>query len=211
MSTKKLAIIGVLCGLGMIANLFISFPIIPAASFLSYDPKDIVIIMGGFIYGPLSAALMSFVCSILEIMFRGGNLIDVLMNVISTCAIACTAAVFYQIDHSRKGAIKGLIVGVILSTVLMVIWNYIVTPIYYGWPREAVVELIIPGIIPFNLLKGAINAVITIYLYKPFVSILRHNHLALREDKIGNKELKAILIFCLITLTCVVLANGGII
>ena len=168
--------------MAMVTNLLISFPLVPAASFLKYDPKDIIIVMGGFIYGPLTSFLMSFICSILEIMFKGGNALDVLMNMVSTCTFACVAAYAYQKQHTKKGAIVGLIAGVIISAGVMCLWNYVITPIYYGWPREEVVAILVPGILPFNLLKSGINAVITLFLYKPFVNILRHNNLANKNE-----------------------------
>ena len=78
MSTKKITTVGMLCAMAMIVNVFISFPIVPAVSFLRYDPKDILIVIGGFIYGPMTSLLMSFICSIFEIMLKGGNILDVL-------------------------------------------------------------------------------------------------------------------------------------
>ena len=53
MSTKKITTVGMLCAMAMIVNVLISFPIVPAVSFLRYDPKDILIVIGGFIYGPM--------------------------------------------------------------------------------------------------------------------------------------------------------------
>ena len=44
MSTKKITTVGMLCAMAMIVNVFISFPIVPAVSFLRYDPKDILIV-----------------------------------------------------------------------------------------------------------------------------------------------------------------------
>ncbi len=41
-----------------------------------------------------------------------------------------------------------------------------------GYPREAVVELLIPTFLPFNLIKGGLNAAITMILYKPIVTAL---------------------------------------
>ena len=47
MSTKKITTVGMLCAMAMIVNVLISFPIVPAVSFLRYDPKDILIVIGG--------------------------------------------------------------------------------------------------------------------------------------------------------------------
>ena len=96
MSTKKITTVGMLCAMAMIVNVLISFPIVPAVSFLRYDPKDILIVIGGFIYGPMISFLMSFICSVFEIMLKGGNILDVLMNMVSTCSFACMAAFMYK-------------------------------------------------------------------------------------------------------------------
>ena len=215
MNIKKLTTLGILCALAIVANLVISFPIIPSVAFLKYDPKDIIIIIGGFIYGPLSAMLMSLLTSIIEVLYRnaGGNiLIDVLMNVISTCSLACIAAYYYKKDHSKKGAIKGLIIGGIVSIVAMCLWNYIITPIYYGMPRSVVAAMIIPGILPFNLIKNAVNILIVIYLYKPIVNLLRRNNLANCADQ-GKITTSIVLFggFILITIILLFLIQYGII
>lgn len=176
-TTKKITTIGMLCALALIVNVLIHFPLVPAVSFLSYDPKDIIIVIGGFIYGPLSALVMSVITSFLEIMYRGGTLLDVLMNVISTCTFACTAAWIYKQKHTRQGALCGFLVGTICCVLSMMLWNYIVTPIYFGMPREAVAAMLIPGILPFNVLKCAMNAGITLFLYKPMVTLFRRGNL----------------------------------
>lgn len=41
---------------------------------------------------------------------------------------------------------------------------------------EAVLEIMIPVIIPFNLVKAGINAVVTYLVYKPIARLVRHEH-----------------------------------
>ena len=214
MNIKKLTTLGILCALAIVANLVISFPIIPSVAFLKYDPKDIIIIIGGFIYGPFSAMLMSLLTSIIEVLYRnaGGNiLIDVLMNVISTCSLSCIAAYYYKKDHSKKGAIKGLVIGGIVSVTAMCLWNYIITPIYYGMPRDVVAAMIIPGILPFNLIKNAINVLIVIYLYKPLVNLLRRNNLANSDEGKVGLAFIIFVAFIIITIILLFLVQYGII
>ena len=62
-------------------------------------------------------------------------------------------------------------------TAAMMLWNALITPFYMGIPRGAVLELLIPAFLPFNLLKGGLNAAITMLLYKPLVSALRRSGL----------------------------------
>lgn len=213
MNVKKLTTIGILSSLAVILSMFAYFPLVPAVPWLSYDPKDIVIVIGGFIYGPSASFLMSIVVSLLEIVFKGGSIIDVLMNVISTCAFACLAAYIYKKNHTKNGALIGLVCGVLCMTICMTIWNYIITPIYYQMPREAVVSMWLPGIILFNLLKAGINAGMTLFLYKSVVTILRRTNLVEKSDsrqKVGP-TLIIIGIFITVTLICIVLSIQGII
>ena len=203
MSTKKITTVGMLCSMAMIVNVFISFPIVPAVSFLRYDPKDILIVIGGFIYGPMTSLLMSFICSIFEIMLKGGNILDVLMNMVSTCSFACMAAFVYKKVHNQKGAVLGLVLGVMCTTISMLIWNYIITPIYYG----------MPGILPFNLIKATMNAAIVFFLYKPVVQILRRSHLVEKSDQQGSvyKGYVFVVGVVLVTMILFVLGYQGII
>lgn len=214
MTTKKITTLGMLCALAVIVNLLIHFPLIPSVEFLSYDAKDVIIVIGGFIYGPGSAFIMSVITSLLEIMYRGGNLLDVLMNVISTCTFACVAAWIYKRDHTRKGAFLGLGIGTVCSVLSMLLWNYIVTPIYFGMPREAVVSILIPGILPFNLLKCGLNTGLTLFLYKPIVGVFRRTSLVEHSsggDHAITKGTVLIGLFICASVICFILGFQGII
>ncbi len=214
MTTKKITTLGMLCALAVIVNLLIHFPLIPSVEFLSYDAKDVIIVIGGFIYGPGSAFIMSVITSLLEIMYRGGNLLDVLMNVISTCTFACVAAWIYKRDHTREGAFIGLGAGIVCCVLSMLLWNYIVTPIYFGMPREAVVSILVPGILPFNLLKCGLNSGLTLFLYKPIVGIFRRTSLVEHTsggDHAITKGTVLIGLFICASVICFILGFQGII
>ena len=128
---------------------------IPVVEFLSYDPKDVIICIGGFLLGPLTAFVISVVVSLVEMVtVSSTGPIGLLMNIISTCAFACTASLIYQKKRSMAGAVMGLAAGCATMAAAMMLWNYLITPLYMGYPREAVAELLIPMFLPFNLLKG---------------------------------------------------------
>lgn len=209
--TKKITTIGLLCGMAMVLNLLVSFPLVPAVSFLKFDPKDIIIVIGGFIYGPLTSFVISAICSVLELLFRGGTILDVLMNVIASCTFACTAAFIYKKVHTKNGAVLGLIAGTICCTLSMVLWNYIITPIYFGMPREAVVGMLLPGIVPFNLLKCGINAGITLFVYKPIVTALRHSGLVKESESVSTgKSMAVVGGFMVVSVLLIVCTMNGL-
>lgn len=176
--TKKMTTMALLCALSYIAMFISRFlpPLFVAFPFLKYDPKDAIIVIGGFLYGPLSAFTISLVVSLIEmISVSGTHIIGCFMNIASTCAFACTAAVIYKKYRSLKGGSIGLLMGTISATATMLVLNYLLTPIYTGMPREAVAGLLIPAILPFNLIKCVFNSALVMLIYKPVVKILRRS------------------------------------
>lgn len=171
-NTKKLTAASLLCAFAYIVML-ISKIIPEVAGFLQLDLKDVVIVSGGFILGPASALIISFVVSLLELLtVSNTGIIGMIMNVVSTAAFCCTAAIIYKYFRTVKGAVASLIFGTIALTVVMLLWNYYITPLYMKVPRDVVVSMLIPVFLPFNLIKGLINSSLTLVLYKPLVKSL---------------------------------------
>ncbi len=172
-STRYLAVCAMFVAIAFIMVLL--GKVIPNVSgFLSYEPKDAIIVIAGFIYGPLTCVLVSVLTSVIEMFtISGTGIYGLLMNVVSTCAFAVPAAAVYRSHRSQKGAVLGLAAGVLVMAAMMVAWNYIITPFYMGVPRSVVAGMLATVFLPFNLIKGGLNAAITLLIYKPIVSTLR--------------------------------------
>lgn len=189
---------------------------IPVVLFLKYDPKDIVITLGGLIWGPLTSCIVSVIVSLIEMVTISDNgVIGLIMNILSTCSFACTAAFIYKKMRTLKGAVIGLVAGSLAMTVVMLLWNYLITPIYMGYPRQAVAELLIPAFLPFNLLKAGLNAGFTFLLYKPVTTALRKAGY-LEDSTSTQKSKKPIglwIVSGVIVITCIllILSFNGII
>ncbi|MFG6368943.1 MAG: ECF transporter S component [Lachnospiraceae bacterium] len=184
--TKKLTTISMLCTLAYVA---VVVGRIPLVLFLKYDPKDVIIVIGGFIFGPLTSFAITIIVSIVQMFtISGTGILGCFMNIISSCSFACTAAFIYKRKHRLSGALFGLFCGCGCQAVVMMFWNYLIAPIYMGYPREAIVELLIPAFLPFNLIKGGLNAAITMLLYKPIVTALRRSNLI--ESKTDSSKMQ---------------------
>ena len=168
-STRTMAVIGMFSAVSFIAVLI--GRIVPTvAGFLSYDPKDAVVVIAGFILGPLASVAISVIVSFIEmITISATGPYGFIMNIVSTCAFAVPAAWFYRKHHSQKGAVLGLSLGVVVLVICMVIWNYVITPFYMGVPRAVVAGMLTTVFAPFNLAKGGINAALSLLLYRPIV------------------------------------------
>ena len=172
-SAKTIVTIAMLCAIAFIAKWISNF--LPTVQgFLSFDLKDVVIAIGGFILGPLPAALISVIVSLIEmITVSSTGPIGLVMNVLSSCSFACVAAAIYRRNKNMKSAVTGLVGGVLCMTIVMLLWNYLITPLYMGVPRNVVAGMLASVFLPFNLAKGGINATLTMVLYKPVVTALR--------------------------------------
>lgn len=210
---KKYVTISVLAALSFMAVALIRIPVV---LFLSYEPKDVIITIGGFLFGPLASILISVIVSFVEMVtISSTGIIGFFMNVLATCSFAATASLVYKKKRTIKGAALGLFSGVIIATSVMILWNYVVTPIFMHVPRAEVVKLLVPAILPFNLLKGGINTALTLLLYKPVSSALRKGKLLpAQASPVKRKQSIGVFIISLIILiTCIifVLALKGII
>ena len=172
--TRKLTTMGLLAAVSVILVYLVHFPILPAASFLEYDPADIPIFLCTFLFGPLSGFLLTAVVSLVQglTVSAQSGIIGILMHIFATGSFVCTAGLIYKSRRTKKAAIASLIAGVLVMTVTMGVWNIIFTPIFSGMPRSAVIAMLPTAILPFNLIKSGINAAITFLLYKKLSSFV---------------------------------------
>ena len=163
------------------------------SGFLQFEIKGTVVAIGGFLFGPLSAAIISIIVAFIE-MFTVSDtgIIGCIMNLLAACAFACPAAWIYQRNRTRKGAVIGLTAGVAALTVTMLLWNYLITPIYMHMDRSVVAGMLPTVFLPFNLAKGGLNMALTLVLYKPVVTALRKARLVPeRESSQGSDRFDA--------------------
>ena len=205
--TQRLTLAAMLAAMAYAAML-ITRPLPAVAGFLSYDLKDVVVAIAGFLLGPATAGLITIVVSLIEMLtVSSTGPIGLLMNILSTAAFVLPSAIVYRRSRTLRSAAIGLAAGVALMTVMMLAWNYIVTPLYMGVPREVVAGMLIPTFLPFNLMKGGLNAGITMLLYKPLSSALRRTGLLPRRGDSGARGHSpvATIVSALVVITCVAL------
>lgn len=184
-TTKKIAGMGMLAALSIVFAIFVRFPLIPSALFLEYDAADIPIFLGAFMYGPVAGLIITVVVSIIQgtTVSAGSGFIGILMHIFATGSYVLIAGFIYQHKRTFKGALFGMLCGSIVMVGTMILWNIIFTPIFLGWPRKVVYGMLLPAILPFNLIKAGINSAATILLYKRTHKLF---NLILKEDNRKN-------------------------
>ena len=179
---KMIVTLGMLVAIAY-AVMWVCKPIPKVMGILQFDLKDAVIVIGGLIFGPLAAAASAFAVTLIEMVSASGTgPVGMLMNFLSTASFCVTASFIYKRRRTQVGAVVGLTAGVVAMVAVMLLWNYLITPIYQGMPRENIVPLLPTLFLPFNLVKGGLNMAAALLLYKPVVGALRTARLVPESD-----------------------------
>lgn len=208
---KKLTVLSMLCAIAYL-SVFVFSPI--KVQFLSFEIKDAILAIGGFLYGPVAAVSSVVLVAFLEfVTFSQTGLWGLLMNVLSSAFFLFPAAYVYKKNRSLKGAVTGLSIGVLLTVTAMVLWNWLVTPFYMGVPRAVVEGMLIPLFLPFNALKASANAALSLLLYKTVVAALRRARLVPQSEYAEEKRDRIFIVplLLLVMLTLILLVWSGII
>ena len=211
MDTKKLATLAMLTALAYVV-MYLSKLMPSVNGFLDFDFKDVVLCIGGFVYGPIAALMMIVIVCVLEMVtVSHTDIIGCIMNIVATASFVCTACAIYKRKHTMKGAIVGLASAVVVLVVVMLAWNYFLTPIYQRIPREAIVDMLPTIFLPFNAVKGGLNMTVTLLVYKPVVDALRKAKLVPESEShaapVGaKKHLGMTIVILFVFVSCVLFA-----
>lgn len=162
--TKRLTLTAVFAALAFAAIFVVRFNV----TFLTFDLKDAVITLSGLLLGPVTAFTVSLLVAVLEFITIGDTgWYGFLMNFASSVTFSVVCAVVYRYNKKMAGAILALVLAVISLVIVMLTLNLVITPLYQGVPRAVVAEMIPTLFLPFNAIKGAVNAALVLILYKP--------------------------------------------
>ena len=173
---RKLTTMGMMAAVSIILVYCVHLPIFAAAPFLEYDPADIPIFICTFLYGPLSGFILTVIVSFIQgfTFSAQSGIIGVMMHIFATGFFTIVAGNMYKNHRNKKSAVKALVVGSIVMVLMMCIWNIVFTPIFMGTPKDVVMAMIVPIIIPFNAIKAGVNSLITFLIYKKIANHIPH-------------------------------------
>jgi riboflavin transporter FmnP len=181
---NKLVRLAMLAALSLMLMFLVRFPIIPTAPFLEYEPGDVPALIAAFLFGPGAGFIVTFVVSLIQALTvsAGSGWIGAIMHLIATGTMVVVAGIIYKRVHTMQGAIIALVLGSLSMSLIMIPLNLYFTTKFLNVPVEAVKAMILPAILPFNLLKAGINSVVTFLVYKPVGKIMRVEFEKVAED-----------------------------
>ena len=200
-NVKKMVMIALFCALSYICVFVFRIKV----SFLTFDAKDAIITISGFLYGPLSAIATTVITAVLEfITVSDTGVYGLVMNVLSSLAFSLPASVLYRYKKSANSAVLGLGLSIAMMTMVMCIANLLITP-FYMHVDVGVVKSMLPSLIlPFNMTKALLNSGIILFIYKPFVNALRKIGMAPKNEKSDycfNKKTVLLIILSLVLIS----------
>jgi len=169
LNVKAYVSIGMLSSVAYLLML-IQFPLPMFPNFLFVDFSDIPALIAALVFGPLAGILVELFKNILNYLATGsqtGVPVGHIANFVAGIVFVLPTLFVYNRLKTRKGMTIALVAGTVIMAVVMSILNYIlILPAYtllMGFPDMR--NLVVPAILPFNILKGIIMSVIFMLLF----------------------------------------------
>ena len=172
-STKKYVLVACLAAISYLL-MFFSFAIIPMVPWMKIDFADVPILVGFFTLGPAGGSLVAVVRSLLYLLVEGvsvASLIGVSTNLLASFAF-CLPLYFTLRKQETKfvAYVKAISLATVSLTFFLSLANWLViTPLYIAVLglklNVPLATMVLAGVVPFNLIKGALVGTIFALVY----------------------------------------------
>ena len=192
MKTKKLVMAALLGALAAIL-MVLDFNVPLAPGFIKFDFSDFPVLIGGFVFGPLTGVLIAFLKIVLNLLFKPTTTMFVgeASNFLLSVCYMGVACLFYRKHRTKKGAVIGMALATVTTSLFAIASNILVMfPMYaklFGMSMEQIVgmvsavnpfvkdvtTMVIASLVPFNLFKYGVISLITFISCKKIEVILK--------------------------------------
>ncbi|TWE06228.1 riboflavin transporter FmnP [Neobacillus bataviensis] len=169
LNVKAYVSIGMLSSIAYLLML-LNFPLPIFPNFLFVDFSDIPALIAALVFGPLAGILVELFKNVLNYIATGsqtGVPVGHIANFVAGIVFVLPTLFVYNRLKTRKGMTIALVAGTVIMAVVMSILNYIlILPAYtmlMGFPDMR--NLVVPAILPFNILKGIMMSFIFMLLF----------------------------------------------
>ncbi|MHA6252307.1 ECF transporter S component [Oceanobacillus sp. CAU 1775] len=173
--SKQLSKLIIIALLGTIALIlfFLNFPLPFLPPYLKIDFSDVPALMAGLIFSPLAGVLVVLIKNLLYLIVTGaGDPIGIMANFAAGVMFVLPVSLIYHKFHKGvKSIVSGLITGTVVMAIGMSVMNYYVfLPAYswfMGWDMSSEIAwgAILIGVLPFNVIKGIVVAILFVPLF----------------------------------------------
>ena len=165
-TASRIAKIALLSALAYVVT-FLEFPVFPAVSFLKLDFANVFILLGGFMYGPVAAVVISAVKELLSLIDTQTIGVGEVANFLLTLSFVLVPTIVYRFKKGLGVVILTLAIGTLLAAaVALPVNRFINFPLFAPDSYEQLFEATWWYVLLFNLIKGAAVSLVTVLLYK---------------------------------------------
>lgn len=194
--TSKITYTAVFAAIATVLMYF-EFPLPLMPPFLKVDLSGAIVLIGAFIFGIGPAISMIVIKDLIHLTQTqtggSGELADFLM----LTTLVVMAVLVYRAHKTRKMAVVGCVFGSVAMACVGMLTNYFLIIPFYStvWPLETIFSLcaqinpaisgmsgyLLLGVLPFNLIKGAILTFITMLVYKKLSVFIKSKQIELHH------------------------------
>lgn len=185
---RTITVVAIMSALSTVL-MILEFSVAFVPSFLKFDFSDLPALITSFALGPVCGVIVELLKNVIHLIFSHTGGVGELANFIIGASFVFSAGFVYKIKKDRCGAILGAILGALISSAISFPVNYFITYPFYSnlMPMEQIIDMystLIPPAntltkalvivnIPFTVIKGLVNTVITVLVYKKLSPILK--------------------------------------
>ena len=169
-SIKKMVVMAMFVAITYLMNFVFNFKM----GFLSFEAKEAVTVMCAYAYGPVSGIVVAFLSALIESLTASGTgIYGFIMNIAGSAAFVGVAGLIYKYKKNIAGATIGVLLASAVMTAVMIGLNVAITPFYMHRPREIVIGMIVPMLLPFNVVKSIFNGALVLIIRQPIMGAMQ--------------------------------------
>lgn len=175
--------------------MLLEMPLFFAPSFYKMDLSELPVLLCSFYLGPVAGVTAEFLKVVIKLLLKGTSTAfvgDFANFVVGSCFVL-PASVIYLHRKTKKNSVIGMVIGTLVMTAFGSFFNavYLIPKfaVLFGIPMEVIVSmgtsvnrhivsvptLVLFAVVPFNLLKGCVDSVLTFLLYKKLEKVFFRN------------------------------------
>jgi len=171
MTASTLARAGVLGALAFLL-MRLEVPIVPNYPFLKYDPSNLPAVLAAFVLGLPAGLAAAAVRSCLHAILSGDP-VGAAMGLLASALYLVPAERWYRTHRDFAGGVVALALGTLAMAAGMIPANRVVVAAFDYLPPDGIPFYCLVVVPAFNLVKGALDALLLLLVYKRAGALLR--------------------------------------
>jgi riboflavin transporter FmnP len=180
LNTKIIVYIGLLAAIATVLMFFPHFPVLSAVPFLKVDFADVPALLASVTISPIFGIVIEFIKNLFHLTVSDtafvGELSNFIVGTIYCLAVGLLSKYTFRNKLMKHKLLFVLPISIIIQTACAAVSNYfIIGPMYFGSDNAQILDFVLAGAIPFNLIKGGVQAVVFYLLYRGISPYIKKN------------------------------------